>query len=139
MNFIKIKLTLVVAFINKFEDTFSCFCSIFILSLVNLSIEPLLNSISMLLIILPFPDIFSSILMGISSLTTGLIVYPLSLINISIRMIKCSFPIRLIVFPLPDIFATISPNLSSKTLSFALKPLALIGYSIVKLNLLKFD
>jgi hypothetical protein len=61
MDFIAIEFTFIVATIQKLEDTFTSLGTILVLSLVALTIEPLLDSDSVLLVILPLPYVLGSI------------------------------------------------------------------------------
>lgn len=138
MDFVILELSFIVTFIYELQNTFSSFCSILILSFVDLSIKPLFHAVSILFIIFPLSNIFGTIFMGIGSLTASLIVNPFSFINVTISMVKSSLTIGLIVFPLSNIFGSISPSLDTETLSFSIKPLTFIRYSIIKFYFLKF-
>lgn len=138
MDLVILELSFIVTFVNEFQNTFSSFCSILILSFVDLSIKPLFYTVTILLIIFPLSNIFGTIFMGIGSLTASLIVNPFAFIDVSISMVKSSLAIGLIVFPLSNIFGSISPDLNTETLSFSIEPLTLIRYSIIKFYFLKF-
>jgi hypothetical protein len=61
MDLIIEELSLVIAGVQKLEDTLAGFCSIFVLPLVFFTIWPLLYSKSILLVVFPFTDIFGSV------------------------------------------------------------------------------
>lgn len=133
------ELSFVVTFVYEFQDSFSCFGTVLVLAFINLTIQPLLYPKTILLIILPLPNILGPILMRISPLSTSLIIDPLTFINISIRMVQFPLPIGLVVFPLSLVLGAIGPYLNAETLPSAVHPFAFVGDPIVELDVLQFD
>ncbi len=126
MDLIVEKLAFVVTFVYEFQDTFSSLGTILVLTFINFAIKPLFNTESILLIIFPLSNIFGSILMCVSPLTTCFIIHPFTLVYVAISMIKLSLSIGLVVFPLTFVLRTISPNLDTETLSSSIHPFTFV-------------
>jgi len=110
-NLIVPELPSVSAGICESETAIPMLLSIFVGSFVLGAIWPLLNSFSMLLILVPVSNIGSSIGMLVGSMAMSLIIEPLTLIDISVGMDQSSVPIRLVSQPLPIVFGSVLPDL----------------------------
>ncbi len=104
MDLVIDKLAFVVTLVYKFQDTLPSLGAILILALIHFSIWPLFHSVTILLIILPFPHILRSIIMCVGTLPIRLVIQPLPLIHVPVCVIECPLTIRLVVFPLSDVF-----------------------------------
>jgi hypothetical protein len=133
------ELAFVITFVYKFQNSLACFGAVFVLALVHLSIRPLLDSVTVLLVVFPVTDILCSIFMRVSSLATRFIIQPLSFVDVTVRVVQSALAIGLVVLPLSNVIRTVSPYLNAKTFSFSLHPLSLIRNSIIKLDLVQLN
>lgn len=87
MDLVIEEFSLIVASVQKFQNSLTSLSSVLVLSFVLLTIWPLLHSESILLVVLPLAHILGPIRVRVGTIAVGLVVQPLALVDISIRMI----------------------------------------------------
>jgi hypothetical protein len=139
VNLVVEELAFIITFVHKFQYSLACFGAVFVLALVHLSIRPLLDSVTVLLVVFPVADIFCSIFMRVSSLATRFIIQPLSFVDITVCVVQSALSIGLVILPLANVLRTVSPYLNTETFSFSLHPLSFIRNSIIELDLVQLN
>ena len=110
------------------------FFTILELALKSTSIWPLLNPLTVLLIITPITFMNCSISVNIYSKSTCLIVLPLSLKYITILICYLTLTIYLVIPPLTLVYTSIGKILSALTISITINPLSRIHTPRLKYN-----
>ena len=87
MDLVVEELSLIVAFVDEFEDSLASFGAVSVLTLVHLTVKPLLDTIAVLLVVFPFSYVFCPIFVSVGSLATGFIICPFTLVDITISMV----------------------------------------------------
>jgi hypothetical protein len=87
MDFIIQELTLIETLVYELQYPLPRLGSVLVLSFIDLTIRPLLNPISILLIFFPLSNVLGTILMCVGTLTTGFVIDPLPLIDVTISVV----------------------------------------------------
>jgi hypothetical protein len=89
--------------------------------------------LSMLLVVPPLADIFSTICVRISANSISLVVKPFTLIDVAIRMEQFTLSVGLSSPPFALVFRSVEPLLFAHSVTFIVHPFTLIGGSRLKL------
>ena len=109
--------------------------AITILSLIVGTIRPCLNTMSVLIVVLPLADVFLPTNVNKYPLTICNVVFPLSLIDVSICMYKLSLAANHSVFPVAFIHGAVFPSLFSVTLFHSIFPMSFVDCAIFLFDL----
>jgi hypothetical protein len=85
--------------------------------MVNITIRPALNALTVLLVLYPVSLISWAIVFGVDAKSMSVIIHPVAFINVSIRMDQSPLPVCIVVFPPPLIEGAIRPELGATSLS----------------------
>ena len=87
MKLIVEKITFVVTAVKKCQYSFTSFGTVSVISLVSLTVKPLLNALTMLLIVLPLSHILGPVGVNVGPMTVGFVVEPLTIVGVSVRVV----------------------------------------------------
>ena len=87
------------------------FFSVEVMTFVFGSVWPLFDSLSVLLILMPFSNVGCPIGMLVGAMTMSFVVQPLTFINVPVSMDQSSVAVRLVSLPLAIILGSVLPHL----------------------------
>ena len=133
LDFIHLKLTSVDRSICECKLATPILLSFKVLAIVDSAIRPSFKALSMLLVVPPLADIFSTICVRISANSISLVVKPFTLIDVAIRMEQFTLSVGLSSPPFALVFRSVEPLLFAHSVTFIVHPFTLIGGSRLKL------
>lgn len=106
--------------------------AVLVVALILGAIWPLLNTVAMLLVLLPSTLVSTAVEVSIDSITICLVIGPLSLIHVAFRMHETAESIGHAVFPESVVTGAIRPDLDTAPILLirAHEPLALVNCTI---------
>ena len=106
------------------------FFSVEVMTLVFGSVWPLFDSLSVLLILVPFSDVSSAISMLIGAMAVSFVVQPLTFINVPVSMDQSSVTVRLVSLPLAIILGSVLPHLLPVAVFHSIEELSCVNGSV---------
>ena len=106
------------------------FFSVEVMTLVFGSIWPLFDSLSVLLILVPFSDVSGAISMLVGAMAMSFVVQPLALVNVSVSMDQGSVAVRLVSLPLTIILGSVLPHLLPVAVLHSIEELSRVDSSV---------
>ena len=97
------------------------------LSLVSTAVGPLLDSMAVLLVVLPVAFVYCTFVADVDSKFTGLVAQPLAFIGISILVYYFASALNAVGLPLALVNAAIGKSLRADSFPLSLHPLSLIS------------
>lgn len=86
--------------------------------------RPLLDTVTVLLVVLPLPDVGCTVCVGVGPFSIAFVIQPLTLINVAISVIESALAACVVKIPLAIILGTVGPLHNTVTVSQTPFPLA---------------
>lgn len=109
--------------------------SVFVVTLILGAIWPLLNTVAMLLVLLPSTLVSTAVEVSVDSITICFVISPLTLIHVAFRMNETAKSISHSILPESVVTGAIRPDLNAASVLLirADEPLALVNCAIFKI------